>query len=71
MDVSPLYRRVDAHPGGRPGGTPWAGHSGADCFHFCANPTGPLRLIPILLHHMLLSLPAPKARLEQNILAVS
>ena len=31
--------------------------STGDCLHFCANPNGPLRLIPTLLHHVLLALP--------------
>ena len=45
LDVSPLYLRVDAHPGS---------YAPGDCLHFCSDATSPLTLIPVLLHHLLL-----------------
>ena len=50
LDASPLYRRVDAHIAS-------GIHNYIDCLHFCLNPDGPLSLLNVLLHHVLLSLP--------------
>lgn len=44
FDLTPLYRRVDAHVGGT------KANLGGDCLHFC---DAALRLIPTLLFHLL------------------
>lgn len=46
LDVRPFFLRPDAHPGS------YLGNGVNDCLHFCAAPEGPLHLIPILLHHL-------------------
>ena len=57
LDASPLYRRVDAHPGSSPALRNVTDIQ-RDCLHFCANPNGPLSLLLVLLHHVLLSMNA-------------
>ena len=57
LDSAPIYLRVDAHPGSFL--PPLRDHNRtvrmtADCLHFCLNPTGPMSLLPVLLHHTLM-----------------
>ena len=47
LDAAPLYQRLDAHVGS-------LSRYPNDCLHFCLNTNGPISLLNVLLHHVLL-----------------